>query len=88
MVDTRSNMQLFDLNYKHHGRKSLQDIIDCAIGTRFYLPLGSLHYQLLPLGQFHEPTHINCEQNKKSSIKNTLISSAYNCTTTARADQI
>ena len=69
MVDTRSNMQLADLNSKPHGGKSLQNIIDRAIGAQFYPPPGSLLYQHLRLGQFHEPTHINCEQNKKSEKK-------------------
>ena len=32
IVDTRSNMQLDDLNYNHHDRKILRDIIDCTIG--------------------------------------------------------
>ena len=57
MVDTRSNMQLADLNSKHHGRKSLRNIIDRAIGVCFYPPPGSLHYHQLSLGQFHDPTH-------------------------------
>ena len=31
MVDTRSNMQLSDLNYKPHGGKSLRNLIDRSI---------------------------------------------------------
>ena len=88
MVDTRSNMQLVDLNYKPHGGKSLQNIIDCSIEYQFYPPPGSLQYKQLCLGQFHEPTHINCEQKNKSEIKKTKISSACNRTTKARTDQI
>ena len=81
-------MQLADLNSKPYGRKSLQNIIDRAIGVRFYPPPESLHYQQLRLGQFHEPNHINCEQNNKSEIKDKIISSARNRTTKARANQI
>ena len=44
MVDKISNMQLVDLNSKPHGRKSLRNLIDRAIGTIVYLPPGSLHY--------------------------------------------
>ena len=78
-------MQLSDLNSKHHGGKSLQNIIDRAIRVLFYPPLVSLHYHKLRMGHFHEPTHINCEQKKKSDIKKTKISSAHNRTTKARA---
>ena len=88
MVDTRSNMQLADLNSKPHGRKSLLNIIDHSIGVRFYPPPGSLHYQQLRLGKFHEPNHINCEQKKKIEIKKTKISSACNRTMKSRADNI
>ena len=35
MIDTRSNMQLYDLNSKPHGGKSLRDLIDPAIGVHF-----------------------------------------------------
>ena len=41
MVDTISNMQLDNLNYKPHGRKRLKDLIDCVIGFCFYLTPGS-----------------------------------------------
>ena len=47
MVDTRSNMQLTDLNSKPHGGKSLTSLIDCAIAARFYHPICSEHYKLL-----------------------------------------
>ena len=40
MVDTRSNMQLTDLNSKPHGGKGLQNPIDRVIGVRFYPPPG------------------------------------------------
>ena len=88
MVDTRSNMQLADLNSKPHGRKSLLNIIDRSIGVRFYPPPGSLHYQQLLLGEFQEPNHINCEKNKKIEIKKIAISSAHICTTKYHEDQI
>ena len=88
MVDTRSNMQLYDLDYKPHGRKSLRNLIDRDIGAILYPPPGSLYYQLLCLGGFHGPTHINCEQKKKSKIKKIVLSSARNCTTKSRTNQI
>ena len=69
MVDTRSNIQLSDLNYKPHGGKSLQNLIDHTISVRLYPTQVSLHHQKLCLGQFHEPNHINCKQNKKREIK-------------------
>ena len=59
IMDTRSNMQLADLNSKPRGGKSLQNIIYCAIGVQMYPLPGSLQYQQLRLGQFHEPNHIN-----------------------------
>ena len=86
MVDTRSYMQLSDLNSKPHGRKSLQNMNDCDIGVLFYPPPGSLHYHKLLLGHFHEPTQIYCEQKKKGEIKKKKIYSAHNRTTKARAD--
>ena len=61
MADTRSNIQLADLNSKPHGGKILINIIDCAIGTRFYPPTGSVHCKILRLDQFHVPFHINLE---------------------------
>ena len=57
MAEKRSNMQLVDINYKHHGGKSLRDIIDRSIVFRFYPPPGSDHYKLLPLDRFHGSTH-------------------------------
>ena len=86
MVDTRSNMQFYDLNSKPHGGKILQNVVGRAMSARLYPTPVSLHYQQLLLGQFREPTHINFEQKKKSDIKKTRISSACNCTTKARAD--
>ena len=88
MVDTRSNMQLSDLNYKPQIGKSLRNIIDRAIGTRFYTPPESLHYQLLFLGQFCGTDHINCDKKKKTDIIKTSIPSARNPTTKACVDQI
>ena len=43
MVETRSNIQLADLNSKPDGVKSLQNLIDHAIGAQLYPPPGSLH---------------------------------------------
>ena len=88
MVDTRSNMQLSDLNSKPHGGKSLRNLINHAIVVRFYPTPGSLRYQQFCLGQCHEPTHINCGGNKKIEITKTKISSAHNCTTKSCIDQI
>ena len=62
-------MQLDDLNSKPHGGKGLKNIIDRTTGARFYNTPVSVNYQLLCLDQFHGPTHINCEKNKKSDIK-------------------
>ena len=55
-------MQLAELNSKPHGGNILRNIIDPSIGVQLYPPPGSLHYQQLRIGQFHEPTQINCEQ--------------------------
>ena len=88
MVDIRSNMQLADLNSKPNGRKSHRNIIDHAIGSRFYYPPGSVHYKLLLLEKFHGPSHINFEKKRKSDIRMTIISNARNCTTKSRPAQI
>ena len=53
MVDTRSYMQLDDLNSKTHDVKNLRDLISHAIGVRFCPPPGSEYYKLLHLGMFH-----------------------------------
>ena len=81
MMDTRSNMQLADLNSKRHGGKSLINPIDRTIGSRFYYSTGSVHYKILQLDQFHGPSRINCEQKKRSEIKMTKISNVRNRTT-------
>ena len=57
MVDTRSNIQLADINSKTCGVKGLIDIIDRAIGFRFYPPPVSEHYKLLRLNRFYGSTH-------------------------------
>ena len=80
MVDTRSNMQLDDLNSKPNGGKSLRNLIDLYIVSCLYPPLGSRNYKLLCLDQFHGPSHINCEQEKKFDIRMTKIYNARNCT--------
>ena len=59
MVDTKSKIQLSYLNSKPHGGEILMDLIDRAIGVRFYPPLGSEYYKLLRLAKFHGCTHIN-----------------------------
>ena len=41
MVDTRSNMQLAELNTKPHGGKILRDLIKYDIGVLCYPPPGS-----------------------------------------------
>ena len=47
IVDKRSYMQISDHNSKPHGGNSLEYLIDRAIVSRFYPPLGSQHYKLL-----------------------------------------
>ena len=81
-------MQLADLNFKPHARKSLRNIIGCAIGSCFYPPPGSVKYKLLCFDQFHGPPHINCDQNDKCDIKKTKISNACNHTTNPCVAQI
>ena len=73
MVDTRSNMQLDNLNYKSHCRKSLRDIIDCVIGFRFYPTSGSEHYKLLHIEQFHVPSNINGNHKNNNETTFTRI---------------
>ena len=58
-------MQLSDMNSKPHDEKSLIDLIDRAIGVRFYIPPGSDHYTLLFLERFHRPTHHQTPSNDK-----------------------
>ena len=59
MVDTRSNMQLADLKSKSLGGKIIMNLIDCAIGARFYPPTGLEHHKLIQLYQFHVTTLVN-----------------------------
>ena len=66
-VDTISNKKYADLNSKPHGGQILRDIIDCAIGARFYPPSGSTHHKLLHLDQFHKYTHRQMPSNGKSN---------------------
>ena len=66
MVDTRSNMQLDNLNYKPHVRKSLRDLIYCVIGFRFYPTPVSEHYRPPHIEQFHVPSNINGKNNNKN----------------------
>ena len=46
-VDTRSNIQLANLNSKPHSGKSIINIMYRVIGASFYPPLGSEHYKLI-----------------------------------------
>ena len=68
MVDTRSNMQLADINSMPHGEKILIDIIDRSIVVLLYPPLGSEHYKLLRLKRFrlynHHQTPSHDKHNK------------------------
>ena len=64
MVDTRSNMQLADLNSEPLDGKILRNIVDSAILSRFYPTPGLEHYKLLRLYQFSGTSHINFEQEK------------------------
>ena len=64
MVDTRSKMQLSDLNSEPHVRKSLRNLIDRTIGVCFYPPPVSQNHKLLCLDKFHEYTHINDNHRK------------------------
>ena len=73
MMNTRSNMQLSDLNSKPYGGKSLRDLVEYSIGVRFYPPPGSEHYKLLCLENFHFPTNINVNHRKKDETKTTRI---------------
>ena len=88
MVDTRSNIQLADLNSKPQGRKSFRNIIDRTIGVQFYPPIGSLHYHQLFLASFMIQLTPIVSKKKKSEIKRTKVSSARTRTTKARTDQI
>ena len=69
MEDTISNMHLFDLKFKPHGRKSLRNVIDRTTGVLLYSPPGSEHYKLLHLDRFHGST---CHQTPShgKNIKN------------------
>ena len=70
MVDTRSNMQLADLNSKPCVGNSLRDLIDRTIVVCFYPPPVSEHYKLFQLDQFHGPSNIN--DNHKNNDETTF----------------
>ena len=70
MVDTRSNIQLADLNSKPHEVKSLRDPIYRAIGVRFYNPPGSEHDKLLHLKHLQGSTHHQVQSHDKPEEKN------------------
>ena len=70
MVDTISNMQLYDLYYKTHGGKILRYLIYRVIGVRFCPPTGSQHNKIIQLDHFHGPSHIN--DNYKNSTETAL----------------
>ena len=73
MVDTKSNMQLSDLNYKPHGGKSLRYIIDRVIGAHFYPPPGLEHCKTPILDQFNGPYHINNKSENNKEIKSAIM---------------
>ena len=66
-------MQLSHLYSNPHGRKNLRDIIDHAIGVRFYPTPGSEHYKLLCLYRFHGFTHINDDHRNNNENKIALF---------------
>ena len=68
-METRSNMQLADLNSKPHGRKILRDFIDRTIGSLLYTTPGSEHYKILRLYQLHGPYHINDNYTDNNDTK-------------------
>ena len=69
MVDTRSNMQLYDLNSKPHGGQSIRNLNDCAIGVRFYPPPGSKYHTLLSFEKLYGPTHHQTNTREKANAK-------------------
>ena len=73
MADTRSKIQLADLNSKPHGGKILRDIADRAIGVRFYSTPGLKHYKPLRLDRFCGSTHINVNHRNNDEAKVTWI---------------
>ena len=82
------NMQFSELNSKPHGVNSLITIIDSSIGAHLYPTPGSEHYELLCLYQFHGPSNINCEQEKKIEIIIMEISNVRNINMNTRANKI
>ena len=62
-------MQLSDLNSKPDCGKSLSNLIDRAIGFRFYPPTGLEHYKIVCLNNFHLSTHINGNHKKNDDMK-------------------
>ena len=95
MVDTRSNTQLADHKSNPHGGKSRRDLIDRDIGDHFDPPPESNHYKLLQLDQFHGPTHINNNHEKKNEVNRIMhstkpakISYARKTTTKSRVNQM
>ena len=70
MVDTISNMQLADINYKLYVGKSLRYIVDRAIGIRFHPPLESKHYKIIWLDRFHGYTNHQMQPHDKPEQNN------------------
>ena len=60
MVDTRSNMQLYYLNFKPHGGKSLRCIIYRVIGVFLYPPPGYEHHKKIFLAWSMDPLTAKC----------------------------
>ena len=75
MLDTRSNMQLADLNSKPHSGKSLRYLIYCVFGVHLYPPPGLEQYKILFLYKFHGPPHINDNHRKNNEKKSARINS-------------
>ena len=69
IVDTLSNMQLVDLNYKPYGGPSITGLIDRAIDACFYPPPGSGNHILLCLHKFHGPIHHQLNFRDKPNTK-------------------
>ena len=73
MVETRSNMQLADLNSNPHGEKILRDLIDFTTGPHLYYPSGSEHYRLFRIDKFYETSRINNNHENNNETKFSII---------------
>ena len=66
-LDTISSMKMADLNSKPHGVQILRDLVDQAMGDRFYHPSVSAYHKLLRLDKFHNSTHRQIPSNGRSN---------------------